>query len=134
MAAMDRRSERATVEDTRTCRQFALRRVAGNDHVADRDRCDTLTNRLHDGRRLVPEDGREDPLRICTTEGVDVGVAQRVADHLHPHFTRLWRVHNDRLGTKVIHAERHHRLARDWLCAFCRRHRTLDIRSLAFRH
>ena len=97
-------------------RALALRRVARHDRVTDNDRRDTLADRLHHRGRLVSENGREYALGICTTERVDVRVAQGVADHLHPHLPSLWWVHDDGLRTDVIDSEGHHGLARDRLC------------------
>ena len=42
----------------------------------------TLAGKLHHGRRLVTEDRWEEPSRISSAEGVDVRVAQSVAQDL----------------------------------------------------
>jgi hypothetical protein len=50
--------------------------------VADRDARDARPDRLDDRARLVPEDAREEALRVVAVQRVDVGVAQRVGDDL----------------------------------------------------
>ena len=51
---------------------LALRRVPGDDRVADRHRGDALADRLDDRRRLVAEDRREEALGVGPAERVDV--------------------------------------------------------------
>ena len=48
-----------------------------------------LPDRLYDGRGLVPQDGGEEPLRVVPLQGVDVGVAEGVRDHLHANLALL---------------------------------------------
>ena len=55
----------------------------------DLDRSDVLSDRLDDGRRLVTEDAGEEPLGVVAVQGVDVGVAERVGDHLHTNLAWL---------------------------------------------
>ena len=62
--------------------------------MTDLDRGDVFSDRLNDGRGLVAEDAREEALGIVAVQGVDIGVAKRVRDHLHTDlaWSRLLRV------------------------------------------
>ena len=106
---------RAHAEDA--LRTLALRRVAGDDGVADCDGCDALAHALDDGGGLVAENAREQALRVGARESIHVCVAQCIADDAHADLTGPWRCDDDLLLANVVDAEGDHRLARDRLLA-----------------
>ena len=52
---------------------------------------DALDNRAG----LVAENAREEPLWIVSVEGVYVGMAKSIGDHLHTHLARPWWCYNN---------------------------------------
>mmetsp|Transcript_38837 Transcript_38837/g.98569 ORF Transcript_38837/g.98569 Transcript_38837/m.98569 type:complete len:356 (+) Transcript_38837:211-1278(+) len=96
---------------------LALRRVPRHNVVPRLHRSHALANGLDDGAGLVSQDAGEEALRIGTAERVDVGMAESVADNLHPHLPSLWRRNHNFLLPQVVHAKGHHGLARDRLAS-----------------
>mmetsp|Transcript_52596 Transcript_52596/g.122416 ORF Transcript_52596/g.122416 Transcript_52596/m.122416 type:complete len:350 (-) Transcript_52596:501-1550(-) len=59
----------------------------------------------------MAQDAGEEALRVCAAERVDVGVAKRVAHHLHADLALLGRRNDDFLEAQVVDAKSHHGLA-----------------------
>mmetsp|Transcript_29342 Transcript_29342/g.78744 ORF Transcript_29342/g.78744 Transcript_29342/m.78744 type:complete len:252 (-) Transcript_29342:482-1237(-) len=77
-----------------------------------------LTHTLDDRARFVPQDAREEALRILARQRVDVGVAERVGDDLTAHLPRLrWRHVNDFSYERLVGRVRHGSLALDHLAS-----------------
>ena len=67
---------------------LALGGVAWDYNVARLDRSHSISDGLDNCRGLMPEHAREQPFWVMAVQGVDVGVAERVGDHLHADLTR----------------------------------------------
>ena len=74
------------------CLASALWRVAGDHHVTDLDAGHTDADNLNHRGGLVAQHKGEQTFRVMAVQRVDVGVTQRVADHLHPHLPSLGRL------------------------------------------